>query len=89
MPILTFLDFSFDSAGLTVVTTCSPRNFDLVKSYGADAAFDYSDPEKCAKDIREYTNDNLHHVFDCISENTSPEVTSLLSSSFSRGPKRP
>ncbi|KAI1851259.1 hypothetical protein JX266_003334 [Neoarthrinium moseri] len=29
------------AAGYEVVTTCSPRNFDLVKSLGASAAFDY------------------------------------------------
>jgi NADPH:quinone reductase-like Zn-dependent oxidoreductase len=28
-------------SGYTVVTTCSPRNFDLVKSLGADAVYDY------------------------------------------------
>jgi NADPH:quinone reductase-like Zn-dependent oxidoreductase len=28
-------------AGYTLVTTCSPHNFDLVKSYGADAVYDY------------------------------------------------
>lgn len=31
-------------SGLTVVTTCSPRNFALVKSLGATDAFDYADP---------------------------------------------
>lgn len=29
------------SSGLKVVTTCSPRNFDLVKNLGADAVYDY------------------------------------------------
>jgi hypothetical protein len=28
-------------AGFTVVTTCSPKNFELVKEYGADFAYDY------------------------------------------------
>ncbi|KAK5957310.1 hypothetical protein OHC33_001682 [Knufia fluminis] len=58
---------------LNVITTCSARNFDLVKSYGADVAFDYSDPE-CARKIKEYTSDGLTHVFDCISEGTSPTI---------------
>ena len=31
-------------AGYTVVTTCSPHNFDLVRSIGADHVFDHSDP---------------------------------------------
>jgi NADPH:quinone reductase-like Zn-dependent oxidoreductase len=32
------------AAGLTVITTCSPRNFDYVKSLGAEVTFDYSSP---------------------------------------------
>jgi NADPH:quinone reductase-like Zn-dependent oxidoreductase len=31
-------------AGYTVITTCSPHNFDLVKSLGADHVFNHSDP---------------------------------------------
>lgn len=29
------------SAGYKVVATCNPHNFELVKSYGADAVYDY------------------------------------------------
>ncbi|KAL2826397.1 chaperonin 10-like protein [Aspergillus cavernicola] len=32
------------SAGYEVVTTCSPRNFDYVRSLGADKVFDYNSP---------------------------------------------
>ena len=32
------------AAGFQVVTTCSPRNFDYVKSLGADKAFDHGSP---------------------------------------------
>ena len=32
------------AAGFEVVTTCSSRNFDYVKSLGADKAFDYNSP---------------------------------------------
>ena len=28
------------AAGYKIVATCSPRNFELVKSFGADAVFD-------------------------------------------------
>ncbi|GAB7357142.1 hypothetical protein MBLNU459_g7936t1 [Dothideomycetes sp. NU459] len=67
-------------SGLKVITTCSPHNFDFVKSLGADEVFDYKDPE-CAKKIREYTNDSLTHVFDCISEGSSPKIgTDAISS---------
>ncbi|KAJ5648630.1 Protein TOXD [Penicillium lividum] len=53
-------------SGYTVLTTCSPRNFDLVRRLGADAVFDYRDLE-AASEIKKLTNDNLKLVFDCIS----------------------
>ncbi|TKA78874.1 hypothetical protein B0A55_03821 [Friedmanniomyces simplex] len=62
-------------SGCEVITTCSERNFDLVKSLGASAAFDYTDPD-VAKKIREHTKDKLTHVFDCISEGDSPKISS-------------
>ncbi|KAL1306686.1 hypothetical protein AAFC00_005356 [Neodothiora populina] len=67
-------------AGLKVIVTCSPHNFDFVKSLGADAAFDYKSPD-CAKQIREYTNDSLTHVFDTISEGDSPKISAEAISS--------
>ncbi|THZ15904.1 GroES-like protein [Aureobasidium pullulans] len=60
-------------SGLEVIAICSPHNWDLVKSLGADATFDYKDPE-CSKKIREHTKDNLKHAFDCISEGSSPDI---------------
>ncbi|KAH8426388.1 zinc-binding alcohol dehydrogenase family protein [Aspergillus melleus] len=57
-------------SGYTVLTTCSPHNFDLVKSLGADAVFDYNDPNVAAE-IRKYTNNNLKYVFDTISVESS------------------
>jgi NADPH:quinone reductase-like Zn-dependent oxidoreductase len=57
-------------SGYTVITTCSPRNFDLVKSLGADVVFDYRDPNSAAE-IRKYTNNNLKLVFDTIALETS------------------
>jgi len=60
-------------SGLTVVTTCSQHNFDYVKSLGADAVFDYKSPT-CSKDVKEYTQDNLKHAFDCISEGDSTKI---------------
>ncbi|PGH05855.1 hypothetical protein AJ79_06697 [Helicocarpus griseus UAMH5409] len=52
-------------SGYKVVTTCSPSNFDYVKSLGADAAFDHHDPDVGRK-IREHTNNTLHLVYDTI-----------------------
>ena len=59
-------------SGLRVLTTCSPRNFALVKSLGAAEAFDYNDPETPAK-IRKLTGNKLVHVVDCISEKGTSE----------------
>jgi NADPH:quinone reductase-like Zn-dependent oxidoreductase len=67
-------------SGCQVITTCSPRNFPFVKALGAVEAFDYNDPD-CAKKIREYTNDKLTRVFDCISEGDSPKISSEAISS--------
>ncbi|KNG83239.1 protein TOXD [Aspergillus nomiae NRRL 13137] len=59
-------------SGYTVLTTCSPHNFDLVKRLGADAVFDYRDPGSAAE-IRKYTNNKLKFVFDTISLKESAE----------------
>ncbi|KAJ5928194.1 Polyketide synthase enoylreductase [Penicillium verhagenii] len=53
--------------GYRVITTCSPRNFDLVRSYGADLVFDYNSPT-CAKDVRAATKNTLRFVLDPFSE---------------------
>jgi len=50
-----------------VVTTCSPKNFALVESYGAEKAFDYHSPT-CGEDIRAYTKNSLEYVLDIITE---------------------
>ncbi|KAH8695493.1 chaperonin 10-like protein [Talaromyces proteolyticus] len=60
--------------GIKVVTTCSPRNFDLVRSYGASEAFDYRD-EKVVEKIRAAVP-GLHYVFDTIGEDPSSTIAS-------------
>ncbi|KAK9372451.1 chaperonin 10-like protein [Lipomyces chichibuensis] len=57
-------------SGYDLITTCSPHNFDLVKSLGAVAAFDYKDPKSVAK-IRNYTSDNINLAWDTISLESS------------------
>lgn len=57
-------------SGYKVLTTCSPHNFDLVTSLGADAVFDYKDPESAAE-IRKATDNSLKLVFDCIALESS------------------
>lgn len=52
------------ASGLTVITTASPHNFDLLKSLGADAVFDYRS-DSCIADIQAYTGGELYHSWDC------------------------
>ncbi|TFY76231.1 hypothetical protein EWM64_g7780 [Hericium alpestre] len=54
-------------SGLRVIATASHKNFELVKSYGADEVFDYNDPEVGQK-IKASTGGKLKHAADCISE---------------------
>lgn len=63
-------------AGRTVVATASPHNFDLVKSYGADAVFDYKSPTVAA-DIRAAYPD-IDAAFDGISENGTVELCASI-----------
>ncbi|RXG44053.1 hypothetical protein VDGE_30356 [Verticillium dahliae] len=55
--------------GHEVITTCSPRNFELARRAGATHVFDYNEPEVTAK-IRSAAPD-LAHVFDTIGWATS------------------
>ncbi|KAL2172330.1 hypothetical protein VTG60DRAFT_6169 [Thermothelomyces hinnuleus] len=74
-------------SGLEVITTCSPHNFDLVKSLGADKAFDYRTPDVGAA-IREYTNNRLRHVWDTIGGPGAEQICAdALSSSSSSSPE--
>jgi len=61
-------------AGYKVVTVASPKNHELCKSLGADAVFDYKDPEVVAK-IKEKTGNSLHHAFDTISQVQTQSLT--------------
>ncbi|PYH43714.1 zinc-binding alcohol dehydrogenase family protein [Aspergillus saccharolyticus JOP 1030-1] len=54
-------------SGYRVFTTCSPRNFDLVRAYGADEVFDYRDDAAAAAAlINSKTQDRLGLVLDTI-----------------------
>lgn len=66
-------------SGWKVATTCSPRNFEYVKSLGADEVFDYSSPT-CAADIKVATSNSLTVVWDCIS---TPESAALCATAMS------
>ena len=73
-----------DSAGYNIITTCSSRSFDHVKSLGASAAFDYKDPD-CAAKIREHPSDSLTMIFDCVSSGDSPKICAAALSSSKGG----
>ncbi|KAF5344391.1 hypothetical protein D9757_013971 [Collybiopsis confluens] len=54
-------------AGLQVITTASPQNHELMKKIGADAVFDYKDPEAVSK-IKSFCGDReLSVAIDCAS----------------------
>ncbi|KAH8702484.1 putative alcohol dehydrogenase [Talaromyces proteolyticus] len=53
------------ASGYSVITTCSTKNFDLVKKLGAVEAFDYKDPD-CGKKLNEYTKNALRYAWDCV-----------------------
>lgn len=56
--------------GFRVLTTCSPRNFDLVRRFGAHDTFDYKTPG-CAAAIRAHCDNTLEFVIDCVSEDST------------------
>ena len=56
-----------------MITTCGTHNSDLVKSYGADAIFDYNDPQ-CGAAIRTFSNNDIMHVLDTISDASSARI---------------
>jgi NADPH:quinone reductase-like Zn-dependent oxidoreductase len=60
-------------AGYQVIATCSPRNYELARSFGADYVFDYNSPT-CADDIRALTHNSLRHALDCIANANSTRL---------------
>ena len=62
-----------------MIATCSEQNFGFVKSLGAEAVFDYKDPD-CAKHIRDYCADQLKIVLDTIA---TPNTVKICSEALS------
>ena len=58
--------------GMKVITTCSPKHFDLVRSLGADHVFDYRDANLVAS-IKDVAPD-IKYFFDTIGIATSSET---------------
>jgi NADPH:quinone reductase-like Zn-dependent oxidoreductase len=58
--------------GCKVVTTSSPHSYDLVKSYGADAVFNYRDENIGAEIAKSYPD--IKFAVDCFSEGESTKT---------------
>ncbi|KAI1617390.1 putative zinc-binding oxidoreductase ToxD [Exophiala viscosa] len=71
-------------SGYSVVTTCSPQNFEYVKFLGASEAFDYKDANVGAS-IRKLTKDGLKLSWDIISNEDSAKVCAAALSSDPTG----
>ncbi|KAH8894495.1 NAD(P)-binding protein, partial [Thozetella sp. PMI_491] len=65
-------------SGYKVITTCSTRNFDYVRSLGADEAYDYHDTERCIEEIRGSVGDDLHYVLDCVGAFESRRISAAV-----------
>ncbi|KAK5171984.1 uncharacterized protein LTR77_003621 [Saxophila tyrrhenica] len=61
-------------SGFRVLTVCSPKNFELVKSRGADEAYDYHDLEDCAKEIKVSVGDSLKYAYCCVTSVEAPKL---------------
>ncbi|KAI0013522.1 GroES-like protein [Xylariaceae sp. FL0662B] len=57
-------------SGARVITTCSPKNFAMVKRYGADDVFDYTSSDT-PESIRKLTGNRLRYALDCITDHDS------------------
>ncbi|GKU22756.1 unnamed protein product [Fusarium langsethiae] len=64
------------AVGYRVVTTASPRSFDLVKKYGADAVFDYNSLTVAADIVKEYPK--ITKAVDCFSEGKSTSICAAV-----------
>lgn len=60
-------------SGAFVITTCSPHNFEYIKSTGADVVLDYNTPG-VVEDIKRAANYNLKHALDCVSVESSAKI---------------
>lgn len=60
----------YHRSGLKAIATASPKNFDFVKSRGADVVYDYAD-RKAGATINAETENKLLYAVDCISNESS------------------
>lgn len=73
-------------SGLTVITTSSPRNFDYLKSLGADVVLDHhTDTEALAQEIKRLTKNELTLAWDCSPTEASTRLCALAMSDAQSG----
>lgn len=61
--------------GYKVISTSSPHNANLVRSYGADHVVDYHDAEKCISEIKEITGGGVSIGLDAVSTSDSFKIS--------------
>ncbi|KAE8154105.1 GroES-like protein [Aspergillus avenaceus] len=66
------------AAGLTVITTASARNHELVTGLGASAVFDYKSPTVVGDAVSALADTDFVGVFDAISEPSSFEAVRVI-----------
>ncbi|ETS86468.1 hypothetical protein PFICI_00296 [Pestalotiopsis fici W106-1] len=60
-------------SGLKPIATASPKNFEMVKEYGAAEVFDYNSADFVAN-VKSYTKNSLKYVIDCVSTAETMEL---------------
>ncbi|KAB5590280.1 Zinc-binding oxidoreductase ToxD [Ceratobasidium theobromae] len=71
-------------SGYKVIATASPKNFDLLKSLGADVVVDYRSSD-VVKQIQDATSNSLRFAFDTISEANTQTVCAKALGSAPQG----
>lgn len=73
-------------SGFTVITTCSPHNFEYLKSLGADVTYDYhTESDALAREIKTLTENKLFYAWDCSPTPDSARVCALAMSDSEKG----
>lgn len=78
--IFTIKLIKFSNPSIPVITTGSPHNHDLLRSLGADAVFDYRDPDAVGK-IKNWVNE---HGYENGIEKAVDAISSYGALNFSR-----
>lgn len=69
-----------------MITTCSPHNFEYLRSLGADVLYDYhTEGDALAREIKTLTQNKLIHAWDCSPTPESARVCALAMSDTQKG----